>query len=129
MLVFSGGLLAEGLSVSIPPGVPDGAALRWERVTGDVATAAEAAQYEFYVNPARQAIYEVVRYRVTREGRSESEKVVWNRHPTGGQGPACFSHELNGGWRALKHGSDEYRSELATATRVYGLHRRARRSE
>ncbi len=129
LLVVPGGVLAGGLGLSIPPGVPDAAAMGWERISGNVATETEGAEYEFYVNPRRQAIYEVVRYRFTRNGRSESEKVVWNRHPTGGQGPACFSHEPNGGWRTLKHGSDAYRIELATAMRVYDMHRQARLGE
>ncbi|HET7294710.1 MAG TPA: hypothetical protein VFM88_19970 [Vicinamibacteria bacterium] len=117
------------LSGSLPPGVPDGAALGWERVTGDVAASDEAAVYEFYVNPARAAIYEVVRYRFTGAGRAEVEKLIWNRYPSDGVGPLCYAHEADGSWRRLANGSPEYRGEMATAMRVYGLHRRARLGE
>jgi hypothetical protein len=116
---------AASLGVSLPEGVPDGAALGWERVTGDVATAEEGAAYEFYVNPARNGIYEVVRYRFTRAGRTENEKLVWNRLPKG-EGPSCFSHEADGSWRRLPADSKEYRDEMLTAIRVYAMHRRVR---
>lgn len=117
------------LSGSLPPGVPDGATLRWERITGDVATDEEGAVYEFYVNPARGAIYEVVRYQFTRNGRAEGEKLVWNHHPGDGQGPVCFAHEANGSWRRLLNRSREYQDEMMTAMRVYALHRQARLAE
>jgi hypothetical protein len=117
---------AAPLSSSLPRGVPDGAALGWERITGDVATDVEGAAYEFYVNPGRGAIYEVVRYSFNRAGRAESEKLVWNRQPSAGLGPACFAHESDGSWRQLRNGTPEYRGEMATAMRVYALHRRVR---
>ena len=67
---------ASVLSASFPPGVPDATALGWERISGDVSTDEEGATYEFYVNPKRQAIYEVVRYRFTAHGTTGAEKVV-----------------------------------------------------
>jgi hypothetical protein len=119
---------ASVLSASFPPGVPDASALRWERITGDVSTAEEAASYEFYVNPVRKAIYEVVRFRFTWHGTERAETVVWNPPPAVGRAPVCFVHDSNGGWRALKAGTPEYRDELLTVIRVYALHRNARLS-
>jgi hypothetical protein len=116
---------AATLSLSLPPGVPDGDGLGWEHIHGDVATSQEGAVYEFYVNPARSGIYEVVRYRFTRAGRAENEKVVWNRLPRG-EGPSCFAHEGDGSWRLLRNGSQEYKDEMMTAIRVYAMHRRVR---
>lgn len=116
---------AGALDATLPPGVPDARSLGWELVSGDVAKATDAARYEFYVNPRREAIYELVRYRFTRNGREESEKVVWNR-PEIGQRPECYSREAGGRWRALTQGSVEYRDEMITLMRVYGLHREAR---
>lgn len=116
---------AGSLDATLPPGVPDAQSLGWERVTGDVASAKDAARYEFYVNPRRTAIYEVVRYRFTRNGREESEKLVWNR-PEAGQRPACYWRGDDGGWRALAQGSTAYRDEMLTLMRVYALHRGAR---
>jgi hypothetical protein len=125
LLAIASPAVAATLSASLPPGVPDGAALGWEHVTGDVVAHGEGAIYEFYVNPARGAIYEVVRYRLTRGGHTEEEKLVWNRLPRG-KGPTCFTHESNGTWRQLHDGSQEYKDEMTTTIRVYMLHRRAR---
>jgi len=129
LLALSMPLGAATLDGSLPPGVPDGAALGWERVNGDVETPTEGAVYEFYVNPQRLAIYEVVRYRFSAGGRTESEKLVWNRYPNEGHGPSCFVHEADGSWRALRNDSQEYRDEMRTVMRVYGLHRKARLGE
>jgi len=116
---------ARGLGGSLPPGVPDARSLGWQQITGEVASATDGARYEFFVNPRRQAIYEVVRYRFTRNGREESEKLVWNSPPAAGRGPTCFSQQGDGSWRQLQAGSAEYRDEMITAMRVYNLHRQA----
>jgi hypothetical protein len=122
-LLAPGGLAPAGpLGETLPAGVPDGRNLRWERVSGDVLTTDDGALYEFYVNPQRQAIYEVVRYRFSRNGREQTEKVIWNA-PAVETGPACYSREADGSWRTLRPGSVEYRDEMMTAMRVYGLHR------
>ncbi len=117
------------LAVALPPGVPDGAQLGWERITGEFASATESLVYTFFVNPARQAIYEVAQYRSVRvEGRTRTpltEKLVWNQYPSGGKGPQCFSLEASGQWRTLERGSDEYRSEMGMTMHVYGVHREA----
>ncbi len=120
---------AQGLQLSIPSGVPDAVGLGWTRITGDVATTSDGVVYELFVNPARGAIYEVVRYRYRVGSRAQAEKLLWNRHPSGGMGPVCFTHERDGSWRQLQNGSTEYRDELITALRVYSLHRKARLGE
>jgi hypothetical protein len=121
------------LASRIPAGVPDGAALGWETITGEIETATETVVYVFYVNPARQAIYELTRYRVTRKGfkdgrrtaEPEAEKFVWHARPGTGQVPMCFALEADGTWRSLMPNTQEYRSEMGTTIKVYGLHRRA----
>lgn len=116
---------AGDLGESVPPGMPDARNLGWEQITGDVATAVDGARYEFFVNPSRQAIYEVVRYRFSRHGQAETVKFLWNRYPTFGEGPACYSQEKDGSWRRLSSSSLEYRDEMMTAMRVYSMHRQA----
>lgn len=116
---------AGALGDSVPPGVPDARSLGWQQITGDILTAVDGARYEFFVNPKRQAIYEVVRYRFSRKGHAEAEKLVWNRHPSFGQGPSCYSQDTDGSWRRLRPGSPEYRDEMITAMRVYTMHRQA----
>jgi hypothetical protein len=133
--LLSSAARAEVLSASIPLAGPTGAALgSWEKITGDVETADEHVSYVLYVNPARAALYEVTRYQVTRhstdgDGRrrdvSETEKFLWNAHPGTGELLRCFELLPGGSWVQMKTGSAEYRSEMATAIRVYGLHREA----
>ena len=81
-------------------GVPDGAQLGWEKITGEVETATESLVYTFFVNPARPAIYELAQYRFVRvEGQRRTpltEKFVWNKYPSGGKGPQCFALEARG---------------------------------
>lgn len=126
-------LLAAPLTARIPPGVPDGETLGWEKITGDVETASARVVYTFYVNPARGAIYELTRYRVTRfvvkDGRRtavpDTEKFVWHAHPGTGQVPLCFALGPEGLWKAVLPGTQEYQWEMGTAMQVYGLHRQA----
>lgn len=116
----------EALSVGWPAGVPDSTRLGWETVTGEVDTPTESIRYAFYVNPARQAIYELARYRVVKvDGATRTpatEKLVWNQYPSGGRGPQCYTLEA-GAWRVLDRSSEEYRSEMGTTMHVYGVHR------
>lgn len=122
---------AESLSQSLPDGVPDGRALGWERVTGEIETSAERVNYEFYVNPARGAIYETVRYLVAplpAAGQPPTEKLIWNARPGMGEKPHCFVLELRR-WRTLETGTPEYGAEMGTAIHVFGPHRRARLAE
>jgi hypothetical protein len=117
----------EPLSLTWPSGVPDGQALGWEKITGEIDTLTESLVYTFYVNPARPAIYELAQYRFVQvDGATRtpsSEKIVWNKYPSGGKGPQCYALEA-GAWRTLERGSDEYRSEMGMTMHVYGVHRR-----
>jgi hypothetical protein len=119
-------LANDPLSVGLPSGVPDGKRLGWEVVSGAIDTATESLVYTFYVNPARQAIYEVARYRFVKvDGTTRTpstEKLVWNQSPSGGRGPQCYALEA-GAWRTLERGSEEYRSEMGMMMHVYGVHR------
>lgn len=119
------------LSARLPAGVPDGAQLGWEKITGEVDTATESLVYTFFVNPARPAIYELAQYRFVRvEGPMRTpltEKLIWNKYPTGGKGPQCYELEDSGQWRTLERGSDEYRSEMGMTMHVYDVHRRLAR--
>lgn len=105
----------------------------WQRLTGHAETKTERLSYELYVNPARAALYEVTRYRVTwlstdPQGRpqtnAETEKFLWNAHP-GAERLRCFELLADGKWVQMKTDSQRYRSEMGTAIHVYGLHRNA----
>lgn len=124
---------AAVLSAHTPTAGPSDAVLgSWQKITGDVETGREDVSYELYVNPKREALYEVTRYRVTHhstgsDGRpqsvSESEKFLWNAHPGTGELLRCFELLSDGSWVQMKTGSPEYRNEMGTAMRVYGIHR------
>ncbi len=122
---------APRLGDNLPPGTPSRATLDgWERVNGEAATARADVVYEFYVEPSRAGLYTVTRYRLAlREAdagtRLVSEKYIWNVGR--GQPLRCFELLQSGAWRALAHGSEEYRAEMMTAMSVYALHRRASR--
>jgi hypothetical protein len=125
-----------GLSVAMPAEGPSAQTLAgWQKITGDVTTATERITYQLYVNPARQAIYEVTRYQVTHlsknpagrvESRLETEKFLWNSKP-GVKSPRCFERLGSGAWTEMEAGSAAYRGEMLTAIRVYGFHQRALR--
>jgi hypothetical protein len=130
-----GGIAQAGvLSAYTPTAGPSVAVLgSWQKITGKVDTGTEDVSYELYVNPKREALYEVTRYRVThhstgddgrRQSVSESEKFLWNSHPGTGELLRCFELLSDGSWVQMKTGSPEYRNEMGTATYVYGLHRR-----
>ena len=131
----SGLTRAAGFSLELPADVPTAAVLaNWQKITGDVDTPTEAVSYVFYVNPVRQALYEVTRYRVTRlspgpdgkpQRRPETEKLLWNAHPGTGELLRCYELREPGGWVRMEQGTPEYRAEMMTAIHVYGLHRAA----
>ena len=113
----------------------------WERITGDVELQKPrvAVQYEFYVNPERPAIYEVVRYRVTdldplgkaMSGYPTRERLQWDidgrdlrRFACVGQtaGPECV-------WEELEKGGDDYLSQVPLLISLYAFRERPGRFE
>ena len=130
LLVAGLAAAAPRLGDDLPPGSPTRATLDgWERIDGQVETRDAHVTYEFYVDPARNGLYTVTRYRRGVKGqgadlRLEDEKYVWNVGR--GRPLRCFTRAGTGAWRALQHGSDEYRYEMLTVMSVYALHRQAR---
>ena len=53
---------AAPFAPALPPGVVD--VTGWEIVTGDFETTRARGAYRFRINPSRQAIYQLMRYRV-----------------------------------------------------------------
>ena len=127
-------LLAAGpapggpLSGRTPAEGPSSAVLgSWKKFDGTVRSKWERVDYALSVNPARTAIYEVTRYRITHltssgQGTSETEKFLWNAHPGAHNALRCF--ELaDGRWSEMPAGSPEYRREMGSVLYVYGLYR------
>jgi hypothetical protein len=107
----------------------------WEKVAGDTVVGKPElrVQYEFYVNPRRPGLYELIRYRVSRADGSATathpglEKVQWHAGTNdfqrfecgpGKDGPAPCR------WRWMRPGSDEHQREVPTILWVYGVHSR-----
>lgn len=123
---------------SLPDGVGDVSG--WELVTGDFETTTARGSYRFYVNPARRAMYQLMRYRVdildpwpaVRGRRGDAERVAFVRLP-GSREPMQFWARHSAGtdpaWRAIAEESDEYRAELGVLMAVLGVHRAARASQ
>jgi len=122
------------LAATLPEGMPS---MRdWAKITGDaeLENPRLRVQYEFYVNPVRPGLYELIRYRVTLpEGTAGAddypalEKLQWQvgqkdlRRFECGPGAAPTSPCL---WRELVQGSPEYHREMPVILWLYGLHRR-----
>jgi hypothetical protein len=120
---------------SLPDGVGD--VSDWERITGEFETTTARGAYWLYVNPARPAMYQLMRYRVellpgwpgAQGRRGAAERVAFVRKP-GVREPMLF-WELDPpgaghGWRAIAAGTEEYRTEIAVLMAVLGVHRAAR---
>jgi hypothetical protein len=107
----------------------------WERIDGDFELKKPhvAVQYEFYVNPERPAIYEVVRYRVTELGTRgkgnhaypTTEKLQWDRDGRDLRRFECVASAAAGGecvWRELEKGGNDYLREVGVLLWLYDLH-------
>ncbi len=112
----------------------------WERIAGDFEFQKPrvAVQYEFYVNPARPAIYEVVRYRVTDlapppEGSTgkvpypATEKLQWDRDGRDLRRFECVGGkaETNCVWQEMEKGGHDYVREVPVLLWLYDTHNRA----
>ena len=107
----------------------------WQLITGEFENDAATGSYRFYVNPRRQAIYQVMRYRVELRGgdsareHGSAERVAFVRQPGSRTPMLCWLLEpgLSGvAWRQLQPGTDEYKMEMATLMQVLAIHRSAR---
>jgi hypothetical protein len=125
----------EPFAPVLPRGVVD--VTGWEIVRGEFETTRARGAYRFYVNPRRQAIYQLMRYRIhllvpasdLERARSSAERVVFVRQPGSRQPLLCWEREPPGvvpAWREVPPGTDEYRLEMAMVMRVLEVHRAAR---
>jgi hypothetical protein len=117
----------------------------WERLTGAVELEKPrvAVQYQFYVNPARPAIYEVVRYRVTERGPRRTgdgalvpggkdpypttEKLQWDRDGRDLRRFECVASKDGADcvWQEMEKGGDDYLREVPVLLWLYDAHNRA----
>jgi hypothetical protein len=90
----------------------------FEVLSGELVSPQLRAGYRFYVDPARAALFTVMRYRLRSSGRGEplTEKFVWNERPGKPVPLRCFERmEGEGGsWREISAGSTAYEREMQT---------------
>jgi len=112
-------LSARAADFVAPPPHPIAGFADFEVFEGEVTSHRLKAGYRFYVDPARGALFAVMRYRVRPGGGegSPTEKFVWNQQP-GPRAPLrCFEWvEGRGGgaWREIRPGGVAYESEMVT---------------
>jgi hypothetical protein len=127
--------IAASFAVILPDGVAD--VRGWEVVSGEFETAVARGSYLLYVNPRRQAIYQLMRYRVEllvpspglEERRGSRERVAFVRSPGSLEPLRCWKREPPGSvpaWRELVAGTDEYQLEMSLLMQVLAVHRAAR---
>jgi hypothetical protein len=135
LAVTSTPLAVAHFSRDVPPGIPS--VRGWERITGDLhfQSPRVAVQYEFYVNPARPAIYEVVRYRFFDLGPDRkdeqryptTEKLQWDRDGRDLRRFECVANGAGGAgcaWHEMEKGGEDYLREVPVLLWLYGAHRR-----
>jgi hypothetical protein len=122
---------AGAFAPTLPDGIGD--VSRWQLVTGDFDTRQARGAYRFYVNPARLAMYQLMRYRVQLlEGatseerrRGPAERVAFVRRPGVREPMALWERGPEGAdpaWREVAAGTNAYRLEMGVLLRVLGAH-------
>lgn len=133
LLLASTSVPARGaeFAPALPAGVADVAG--WELVSGDFDTPGFRGDYRFYVNPQRQGLYQVMRYRTYAGALQDqplgAERVVFVRRPGVREPILCWERRPAGllapEWRQLQPGTAEYVAEMETLMRVIAMHRAA----
>jgi len=113
-----------------PPELPDFASWESEGASIDLEDPARTLEYELRVQPGREGLWAVTRYRSVASGPAPAdagERLQWSdagtlrrfacTPPRGTPGPACE-------WRELAPGTPEYQAELADVLLIWRMHRR-----
>jgi hypothetical protein len=131
LLLATVGFAAQAdFAASMPEGVAG--VTGWEQVSGDFELPGFRGSYRFYVNPARQALYQVMRFRTATGGARgeplDPERVAFVPRPGVREPMLCWVRLPAGAatpWRAIAPGSEEYDGEMAMLMRVLAAHRSA----
>ena len=108
----------------------------WDIVTGEFETTAERGSYIFYVNPARKALYQLMRYRVELRNpespeerrRGWAERVAFIPRPGVREPMLCWERLVGAepAWREVPSETPAYVLEMRVLMRVLAVHRTAR---
>jgi hypothetical protein len=124
--------------LDLPRGVVD--ITGWETISGEFETATARGTYRFHVNPRRQALYQVMRYRIDlfdpapglQRRRRPSERLAFVARPGTREPLRCWERKPAGSipaWRELTAGTAEYQLEMALLMQVLAVHRAVRADE
>jgi hypothetical protein len=123
-----------GFAPTLPAAVGD--VSDWEVITGDFETAQMRGSYRLYVNPARLAMYQLMRYQVELLGqardayrRTDGERVAFIQRPGIAEPLMLWARDATGigtAWRAIAPDRSEYKAEMGILMQVLGSHRAAR---
>ena len=127
--------VGDHFAADLPPGIGD--VSRWETVAGEFETKDVRGSYIFYVNPTRQALYQLMRYRVhllaphsqLERQRGSSERVAFVERPGSREPLLCWQLETPNGvsvWSPLRPGTAEYKMEMGVLMQVLAIHRALR---
>lgn len=122
----------EGADFTLAPPYAITGLAGWEVMDGELEPPGLAAGYRFYVNPARPALYTVMRYRVRDEGTrpAPTEKFVWVERPGEPVPLRCFElvaptpPRTDPSWREMRPGTEEYVREMRTVIAVLAARQR-----
>ena len=125
---------ASAFSTTLPGAVGDVSS--WEIISGSFETDQARGAYLLYVNPARSAIYQLMRYRVEltkaaspeEQRRGAAERVAFIARPGVREPMLCWERLVGAAppWREVAPGSPEYLLEMSVLVRVLAVHRAAR---
>jgi hypothetical protein len=128
------GTWASAADFAAPPPYPIVGFAAYEVFAGELSSSRLNAGYRFYVDPARGALFTVMRYRL-RAAPGEvppSEKFVWNEQPGQRVPLRCFERvEASGGdtWRELDPLGAAFGREMAILALVLVEQNRAYRQQ
>jgi hypothetical protein len=142
-LLFAGAAVLAGaqdstpFAATLPTAVGD--VSRWQVVTGSFETDRARGSYLFYVNPARSALYQLMRYKVElrtaatleERTRGSAERVAFVARPGVPEPMLCWER-IEGGepaWKAVVAGTAAYRLEMSMLMQVLAVHRVVRNAE
>lgn len=110
---------AAAADFAAPPPYPIAGFAAYEVFQGEIASPRLKAGYRFFVDPARGAMFTVMRYRLraTSGESAPTEKLVWNERPGQRVPLRCFewAETAEGGaWRELGAVDAAYEREMST---------------
>jgi hypothetical protein len=108
----------------------------WTVVSGSFESDAQRGSYRLYVNPARSALYQLMRYRVELRNpaspeerrRGTAERVAFIQRPGVSEPMLCWQlvPQVQPTWHVVAPGTPEYVLEMNVLMGVLGAHRSAR---